>query len=685
MANPWEKYASQPSREVAQVSAPWEKYGQSQQPIQEEPGLLSTIGTGIMDGLSAAGEFVDSYSGAPTRAAINTLVQGQGGGAAAEAFYDQFGSNPNLAPTGKEIAANAGLSTENKIIPRNPLAVADEQRAFNRQNVPTTSEVVSPAGMAGLAIDVGADPLNFIPIGMMAKGGAKLTGKAVTGGAKYALKGTVAAADAALDTTVVSRTATDAARAMDNVVSTLKKSFNPERAEDFQNFVEVAKKHGIDPDVLPETVEFGPQSSITKKSKTIAEGPGGESIQKRYRRAQNEVAVALDNQVRKLGGGEKLLDSEAGEMLVNAYNKGVKSFFDQDMMTHAKVVAQHPGIQLNQDAVKAIQSKVRGLKNKATGRSRRGFGGQREEAQSFLADADIVEKSLDKHGNLSYKRASELLTNLGEEAFKKYPAGTKIPTDQKALREMYFTVRDAMLESAGHSLGQDVATEMAMNNQIISSFLKDKGAISKIFEGDAAPEKIIRSMVESGDTKKINALKEILSPEDFQKFKGVVANKFIKQNAEGNILYRTTLNNLERNKEIVSAVFQPEEIAELAEVIHLGDRVGDFIFNTSNTNTAQRFSGVKNFANELIGSAYDEVTLERLKDIARGKAAPVEAATGQAKTGNTATRTATGTTLKQLPLFQSKSRAALEGGRISSLQDRNKEAEKRKRAISGSK
>src|SRR5690606_27417119 len=70
-------------------------------------------------------------------------------------------------PTGKEIAEKAGVSSKETLF-----------------SLPWIGDV-SPAGAAGLAIDISADPTNLIPgaalargVGQAAKGGARLAGKA---------------------------------------------------------------------------------------------------------------------------------------------------------------------------------------------------------------------------------------------------------------------------------------------------------------------------------------------------------------------------------------------------------------------------------------------------------------------------------------------------------------------------
>ena len=647
----------------------------SSQPIDDGPGLLESLGKGALDTAMAAGEFIDRYSGAPTRAAIGALTTGSN---PASAFINQFGDDTELAPTGKEIAQNLGFSNQRGSIPRNPMAVGDEERAFRRP-VSKEVEVYSPADVAGLGIDLAADPLNYIPFGPIVSRGAKATKAVTTEGGKIALKGSLAGIEALSGSNKVTRAVETSGKYLDEVAKSIKTKFNPSRAEDFEKFSQIASKNGIDPSILPETVEFGPNSTLTKKSKVIAEGPGGEHVQKRYMEAQAAVENAVDNQVKAYTNGVQMSPGDAGTMLLDGYNNGVKQFFDQDMLTHSKVINQNPGMVLNQDSLKNVQSKIQGLKNRATGRARRGIGGQRTEAKALLEDLDVLERSIDKNGNLSYKRASEMLSNIGEEAFKKYPPGTKIPTDQKGLQELYFSLRDNMYETAAHSLGPEAATEMALNNQIISDFLKEKGRISKIFEGDIAPEKLFKRIADSGDTKQIQALKEVLSPEDFNKFKGAYLENMLVKGKEGNILYGSSRKQMVKRRDQLANIFNSAELQNFDEVLQLGDRTGNFIFNTSNTNTASRFSP-KEWIGEILTGGVDEIAFDRLKDAARNKSfTPIPLNGGVVNVSPTNARTM----LKQIPLLNSTTRQIAEGGRLASVQETNREIEKRRRAMAG--
>ncbi len=148
MAAPWEKYQAQ----AAPVqSGPWAKYAGSTPP--ESPGLLSQLGSAALSGASDLGQYIDKYTGGPVRAGISAAQAGEN---PISAYAKQFGE-PG-APTGKEIATTAGLSTTP--IPPHRIGSMPYQ--------PKPGEGISPAGMGGLAVDVLADPTLAVQGGMRA-------------------------------------------------------------------------------------------------------------------------------------------------------------------------------------------------------------------------------------------------------------------------------------------------------------------------------------------------------------------------------------------------------------------------------------------------------------------------------------------------------------------------------------
>ena len=638
------------------------------------PGFLQSIGQGALEAVGEVGKFVDTYSGAPTRAALGQLVTGQGVSNAASAFGEQFGEDPSKAPTGKDVYLNAGLP-EFSIIDDPTKEIDDSLRAQGFSVPVEESAGITGSGALGFVVDVLADPTNYIPVGAVAKG----IGKGISKGAKAVGRGTLAAVETTKGGRVVLSVADDTAKALDNVLTSIKKSFNPSQADDFADISNLAKKHGIDPSILPETVEFGPSSTIAKKAKYIAEGPAGEATQLRFRKAQNEVARALDDKIKTMGGGSVLSDAEAGNLLTESYNNAIKNFFDQDFTTNAKIIGDNPGLMLSENASKSFQSKLNGIEKFAKGRTTRGFGAQNAQAKQLLKDIDALRNSITKDGGISYKQASEALSNLGEEAFKKIPEGIeRIPVDRKKLQEMYFSLRESMSNTVADKVSPEIATELANSNAIISDFLTEKGAINKLFSKNVAPEKIAKSLIDNTDTKRIQAIQNIFSmsgdTEALKQFKGFVADKLIKKGKNGNPLYTTTINNLGKNRDIIEAVFSPSEISDLGDILKIGDRVGDFVLNPSGTNVASRFSPTE-FIKNLGASATDEVTLERLKSIARGKikpsAASVPTPTGSIKITKEQAKATLPLFTKKLDKFKLK-----EAAKTYSIQQTNKEREK---------
>jgi hypothetical protein len=80
----------------------WDQAGSS-------PGLLSRIGSGIMDLVKPVANKIDSYTGAPTRSFVNDVATGKGVSKGAEDFAGQFGDNPEKAPTATDINKNLGV------------------------------------------------------------------------------------------------------------------------------------------------------------------------------------------------------------------------------------------------------------------------------------------------------------------------------------------------------------------------------------------------------------------------------------------------------------------------------------------------------------------------------------------------------------------------------------------------
>jgi hypothetical protein len=125
----------------------------------------------VMEGVGKVSGAIDRVTGAPVRAAIGAA---QNDKPVAAAFLNQFLKPAETAPSGKDLASKAGLSTEETI--RTPF------RSFDN-----TSIKASPAGIAGGVVEAVTDPTMYIPGRIVGKGlqvGAKAAETAAPGFSK---------------------------------------------------------------------------------------------------------------------------------------------------------------------------------------------------------------------------------------------------------------------------------------------------------------------------------------------------------------------------------------------------------------------------------------------------------------------------------------------------------------------
>lgn len=170
---------------------PFEAPGGEEQGLEENStSLLGAAGKGLLGVAGAVGSFVDRFTGAPTRAGIGAIQDGKGIMGAIPAATEQFGADPELAPTGKQIAQKAGVP-DTALSEKMPYMYSEDGHGLTMKKGGMLDPTAS--GAAGLVVDVAADPTNIIPgraiVGAGGKGllkGAKLAeeipviGKAVS-------------------------------------------------------------------------------------------------------------------------------------------------------------------------------------------------------------------------------------------------------------------------------------------------------------------------------------------------------------------------------------------------------------------------------------------------------------------------------------------------------------------------
>lgn len=126
--------------------------------FRQAHSVLENTGAALASGVGHVSNFLDKYSpwGAPARAAIGAAQEGK---PIFQAYTQQYGEDPSLAPSGKDIAAKAGISAKEFDLPiiKNPYTM-ERYKA-------------SPAGIVGAVGETAIDPTTYVGFGP-AKGAA---------------------------------------------------------------------------------------------------------------------------------------------------------------------------------------------------------------------------------------------------------------------------------------------------------------------------------------------------------------------------------------------------------------------------------------------------------------------------------------------------------------------------------
>lgn len=188
-----DQYISSKSSKESNSGFDPDSYIASRSEPVEGGGAIGAIARGAVH----VANTVDSYTGAPARAGVGALQDGKGIGGAIGAAAEQFGEDPTLAPTSKDIRKKAGVDLGDDSILKKGGVVAQAI-----QNSPTgriAAEVLSrfsPNDLAEFVIDSGADLTNLVPIAGIAKAGIKTGVNTARKGLVAAKKGTKAVEEA---------------------------------------------------------------------------------------------------------------------------------------------------------------------------------------------------------------------------------------------------------------------------------------------------------------------------------------------------------------------------------------------------------------------------------------------------------------------------------------------------------
>lgn len=581
----------------------------------EEKGILDEA----LEGIAAAVEWIDSYTGAPSRAAFDSYSKGGTLSEAASKFADQWGEDSDKAPTGPETARDAGIS--DKPLPRGGSFKGMPLETF--QNLKAENTNPSPADVVGLGIDIAADWT--LPAAGLLKG-ANMGLKAITpalameeylkAGKEVLVKGPLELIGKGAQT--VTPYADKVAKGLDYMAESsgkagkaIKRLFSPVVQDDYPDLLRVAIENDIDPGLLPEAVEFGKESIISRLSRSRAEGLMGEEHLQKFVEGRQRVVDALDSRVVEFSGGTPMGADQVGAHLRHSYDRAIDEFFDRMDFTYNAIPKVAPGIQLTEKSLQKVGSKVNGLRRWAKGRIERGI------TQTIRGQAAQILKGLEAwdRSDGSIKQTVEALKEIGEVAFKSKGSSIDAPVDRKQMQKLYFAIRDGIVDSVRTELGDDVANSLVKNNiEMTELFGKKRGIDKVILNPDVADENVFKRLIVNADSKTIENLKEILDPDDFAAVKGAFFEALAKRNPEGFFPFRSLFNAIRANRVRFERIFTPEEMERILELVKLGDAFGDPILSTSGTGASNIFRDVYS---AIRSGVANDALIEALKDSAR--------------------------------------------------------------------
>jgi hypothetical protein len=279
-----------------------------------------------------------------------------------------------------------------------------------------------------------------------------------------------------------------------------------------------------------------------------------------------------------------------------------------------------PGLNVKEAApklYKKLEGSLSSVENAANNMLAYGVtAGRRTQGQQLLEAVGRIRAS-----GGDYNTLASQLREIGEAAFKSKNILADVTPDIKNLRKLYGDLSDTLINTTGKVMGEDVAADLITNNKFIQDFLTDKSVVAKtIGSKTASDEQVFKQLIKNGDTKKIDALSNILGEDKMKDLKAAFINSLMKENIEGQTGFRTLYNTLRDKKEVANRLFSPEELSDLNDLLTLGDRMGIPILSTSGTGASQSFGSI---VKELPETIANKRLIEKMKEIARNKEANV--------------------------------------------------------------
>jgi hypothetical protein len=586
-----------PAAPVAEPSAP---------PV--ETPLSFGFGASLPAAAAGIGETIDAVTGNPIRGGISAMQDESESAdpswarlpfAMAQGMARNFGNTD--APTSKAIYERAGYSGESGAVSIPPFL--NTAPGWVPPQEGRSLSVPSPAGSLGFILDM-ATPVPGIgemkAAGSLGMKAAAKGGKVGAEAANVAGKVAAGAVDAATNTKAGSKAFGGAKAAlsglgqgMDNMAKALKSRYGSSLATDAEKSIQTAIKNGIDPKTLNEAILFGPETSVSRQARALGESPMGQHLRERNAKLSEDIQGAIRADIRRIGGEVKdaagavtkeaaipANAQEAGDLIKTAYDAKVdKTLGDMDV-TYKSLAEQAPDAKIPPSAMGKLKGHLDELEKYATDLGVDAFDDVTEsQAKHLLKTIDKVRNAGDNLGSVTRG-----MQGLGRTAFKvKTPLG-QIPPDLQKIRSLYGDLSEAVTDGVGARFGKETAEKLRANNRTMTELFGDKSLIPSLGDAAKSEDKLFRSLVLDGDSKRINTLKKYLSPEELGRIKAATLEILNKENIQGGFTFRNNLSQRLANKsDALNALFNPGELDNITDLFKLGDKIGPSVLSTSGT------------------------------------------------------------------------------------------------------
>lgn len=601
---------------------PSQPFDVAQESSDEEPSVIKELGAKALGKVAEAAEWFDARTGAPARKAIGVLQEDFTDLPEAwEAAKTQYGAPTALAPTGKQLATRAGVSTTalSEVLPELFSETGEEWTKFRKGGFAD----VSPAGVAGLGLDISADPTNILPVGAIAKGvkaGVSAGAKGTVAGAKElagfirSMKPVAKAVPEAVKVVSEPGVYQTAKGIVKDTAQAVEKLIKPGVSAGWDRYRQIAVKNGIDPEfVAGGALEFGPGSLITRSKQKLAQGIGGEAYRNKYMKGLASIYDATGKVVNKIGDNvAPLSKTDAGEMLATEFKNTSKQFFEKMDITYNTVLSQvPPNAPMPNEALKAYRQSITPTLSKLKARAQNKFldPSLRLKAKKLYDDLSKVTKA---KGTMQELRQSMMEL---QDAFTTPYLAKDMPLETKALRDLYSASSDAYIKGTREYLGNEVADALVDNNKAMTEWFKTSERLDDLVSSGKSGEEIFRKVIESGDSQLLRQTKEVFSdnPGVLKRAKAALLDSLMRPDDDGVFSFARFNNKIRdpKTKMLLKELFEPDEVIELLELTKMGEDMGPQILNPSRT---AEFLGLelspKNIASEMAQRGIVE-TLER--------------------------------------------------------------------------